>query len=302
MSLLEEMLADVPVAMGQIFVSMLAVLLSVSLLLTRSKGAGVWLCDQRNPGKAFYERFAMYYSVFWMGCFAAIVAFRLYEAFGEVEYLAVLVALALPLFLQPLVLPGPEAGLPLTQRYAFKANVWIWIYSFIGNYWYTHYFYNVLKANYTFPSWRLNHVPLCLFFATHFYFSSYHVLSNALLRKVATRYNAGAARFSFSVLVVLCLSYATAFMETFTIAGFPYYSFEDRTMAYTVGSAFYGIYFIYSFPMFFLLDEPGQPKKNLYATVVDACGAGMLILLTLDAVRLWLGIDLVVPGVLWQLV
>ena len=29
------------------------------------------------------------------------------------------------------------------ERYSFKANLWIFIFGFIGNYWYTHYFYNV---------------------------------------------------------------------------------------------------------------------------------------------------------------
>lgn len=38
-------------------------------------------------------------------------------------------------------------------RYAFKATVWLAIYSHIGNYWYTHYFYTVLRAKYTMPSW-----------------------------------------------------------------------------------------------------------------------------------------------------
>ena len=33
-----------------------------------------------------------------------------------------------------------------TERYITKANVWIGIFSFIGNYWYTHYFYRVLKV------------------------------------------------------------------------------------------------------------------------------------------------------------
>ena len=38
-------------------------------------------------------------------------------------------------------------------------------------------------------------------------------------------------------------------METLTISHFPYYTFEDQAMAYTVGSAFYGLYFIVSFPV-----------------------------------------------------
>ena len=47
---------------------------------------------------------------------------------------------------------------PWFQKYWVKANMWIAIFSFIGNYFWTHYFYTVLGAEYTFPSWRLNQV------------------------------------------------------------------------------------------------------------------------------------------------
>ena len=53
---------------------------------------------------------------------------------------------------------------------------------------YTHYFYSVLKAEYTFPSWDLNGVPIPMFFATHFYFTLYHTLAACALRRVRTRY------------------------------------------------------------------------------------------------------------------
>ena len=38
------------------------------------------------------------------------------------------------------------------------AQVWIAIFSFVGNYFWTHYFFQLLGAAYTFPSWRLNDV------------------------------------------------------------------------------------------------------------------------------------------------
>ena len=85
------------------------------------------------------------------------------------------------------------------------------------------------------------------------------------------------------------MSYITAFMETLTISGFPYYEFEDRNMAYTIGSAFYGIYFLFSFPMFFRLDEYKDSTLSLWQTIVDSMGSGMMILIMLDAVRLCLG-------------
>ena len=110
------------------------------------------------------------------------------------------------------------------------------------------------------------------------------------------------------VSTVLFLSYFTAFMETLTISSFPYYSFEDRTMAYIWGSAFYGIYFIVSFPGFYYLDanidadiEKKANNKEKRVTLMDtftiACGHGMMILILLDFVRLYLGIPLVIGGV-----
>lgn len=64
--------------------------------------------------------------------------------------MAVCLGLCLPLFIYPWYAPSSK---PVLERYAFKANVWLAIYSHIGNYWYTHYFYTVLKAKYTMPSW-----------------------------------------------------------------------------------------------------------------------------------------------------
>ena len=87
-------------------------------------------------------------------------------------------------------------------------------------------------------------------------------------------------------------------METLTISSFPYYSFEHRDMAYTVGSAFYGIYFLVSFPGFFVLDDDidqqSSPKMTVWQTFLSSCGHGMIILTLLDFVRLYFDIPLVV--------
>ncbi len=86
-------------------------------------------------------------------------------------------------------------------------------------------------------------------------------------------------------------------------------------MAYIWGSAFYGIYFIVSFPGFYHFDaqidgagivptEDGIQQPNgggrpvtLMDAFVTACGHGMMILTLLDFVRLHLGIPLVIGGV-----
>ena len=59
---------------------------------------------------------------------------------------------------------------PSRSAHAARAQLFIAIFGFIGNYWYTHYFYCVLRARYTMAAWRLNDVPICMFLATHFYF------------------------------------------------------------------------------------------------------------------------------------
>lgn len=148
------------------------------------------------------------------------------------------------------------------------------------------------------PSHRLNNVPIAMFFATHFYFSSYHLFSNLLLRKVITSYQPGGRRTTLFIAVVVVFSYFTAFMETLSISSYPYYSFEDRDMAYSLGSAFYGIYFLVSFPGFYMfdsdVDKASASKTSLWQTFVDSCGHGMIILTLLDFVRLSVGIPLVV--------
>ena len=256
-----------------------------------------------EPSKLAYEKFTAAYTPIWIGIFGIVVATQAYEHFTAWSYIQLCGGLALPFLLQPIVFPSagfdsPDAKRSWYKRYAFKANLWLAIYSFIGNYWYTHYFYSVLKAEYTMPAHRLNNVPIAMYLATHFYFSTYHFFSNALLRKIVTTYTKGMARNSLFVGAIVVFSYFMAFMETLTISSYPYYRFEDRNMAYTVGSAFYGIYFLVSFPAFFTFDReidkiPGK-TVTIIDTVVSSCGYGMIIMLLLDFVRLYLGIPLTV--------
>ena len=146
----------------------------------------------------------------------------------------------------------------------------------------------MLKAEYTFDAHRLNDVPISMYLMTHAYFMFYHVLSNAALRRIRTGYVNDAWRFGFECAAVGAMAYSTAFMESLTICGFPYYSFADRHMAYTLGSAFYGIYFLVSFPMFLRVDETkAMPMSQVFW---EAMGSGMAVLCLLDFVRVYLRI------------
>jgi len=69
------------------------------------------------------------------------------------------IAMAAPCVALPLLFPGSfDKTLPLRERYWVKASVWIAIFSHIGNYFWTHYFYELLGAEYTFRAHRLNGV------------------------------------------------------------------------------------------------------------------------------------------------
>lgn len=301
---------DVAITMVGILGSMLAGIGGLVAIQTKAKGGTSRLLPdpETEPSKRAYEIYALAYTPIWIFAFGCIVAFGLYEDFDKWSYMKVCVGLSLPYLLQPLLYPSagtpgsPDEGRPLLERYSFKANLWLAIYSFIGNYWYTHYFYSVLRAKYTMPAHRLNNVPLALYFATHFYFSTYHVFSNLMLRKVVTSFEPGICRKILYIAVVGTFAYFTAFMETLTISAYPDYSFEDRNMAYTVGSAFYGIYFIVSFPAFFVFDKDidnsdansNTKTVTVWDTVVSSCGYGMIIMILLDAVRLHLDIPLVI--------
>lgn len=251
-----------------------------------------WLAP--SPGKRWTELFFLAYSPTWIiWCLCILVPFKIYERLDKWGYLSLGLAAALPCMLLPLWLqPRSEREKPLSQRYWVKANLWIAIFSFIGNYVWTHYFYTVLGASYTFPAHRLNQVPITLYFMTHAYFCLYHALSNLVIRRTrnALAAHGAAAQAVGEGVVVFLLSYATAFGETLTIAHFPYYSFKDRSRMYTVGSLFYAIYFFVSFPMFYRLEEQARAKGlTLWQVAVNALAAGMLVTCLLDFWRLGLG-------------
>lgn len=296
-------MAMIEVTMVQILGGFLIVLAFMTFTL-EIKAEGTFLpIASQNRCKYQFELYSLCYTVIWIGLFACVVAFKMYEKFDENSYMQLCVTLSLPFLLQPYLWPlDAEKHLPLYLRYSFKANLWIAIFSFIGNYWYTHYFYNVLKASYTFPAHRLNDVPIALYFATHFYFITYHTFSNLILRKIETRYQSGFMRTIFFWSCICAFSYFTAFMETLTISAFPCYTFEDRYLAYSLGSAFYGIYFLASFPIFYNIDErvgqgfPAKPPHDIYQTCLEALGCSMLVLCLLDFCRLYLKIDLHIDG------
>lgn len=127
------------------------------------------------------------------------------------------IVICLPPILLPLLFPGSDASIPWHQRYTTKANVYIFILSWMANYFWTHYFYHVLGTAYTFDAWRLNDVPFALFLITHSYFHLYHVLSTIALRITWRKLGSGVTGYVGVTLLIVALSFFMAFAETFTI-------------------------------------------------------------------------------------
>ncbi|PSC68708.1 Cycloeucalenol cycloisomerase [Micractinium conductrix] len=259
---------------------------------TRRHPLSPWLAP--SPGKRWTELFFLAYSPSWIiWCLCILVPFKIYERLDKWGYLSLGLVAAVPcVLLPPLLQPASERAKPWHQRYWVRANLWIAIFSFIGNYFWTHYFYRLLGASYTFPAHNLNQVPITLYLMTHAYFCLYHALANLVIRRAraAAARHGSAAQAAAEAVVVFALSYATAYGETLTIAHFPYYTFKDRDRMYTVGSLFYAIYFFVSFPMFFRMDEQPRAKPwSLWRTAVDALAAGMLVTCLLDFWRVGLG-------------
>ncbi|KAJ4906067.1 Cycloeucalenol cycloisomerase [Raphanus sativus] len=258
---------------------------------SRTSGRSLWLAA--NPSKRWGELFFLFYTPFWLTLSLGIVVpYKLYETFTELEYLLLSLVSALPAFFIPMLLVGKaDRSLPWKDRYWVKANLWIIIFSYVGNYFWTHYFFKVLGASYTFPSWKMNNVPHTTFFMTHACFLFYHVASNITLRRL--RHSVAglpdSLRWSFEAAWILALSYFIAYLETVAIANFPYYEFVDRSAMYKVGCLFYAIYFFVSFPMFFRMEEEPSVEWDLSRVAVDALGAAMLVTIILDLWRLFLG-------------
>ncbi|GAV71169.1 LOW QUALITY PROTEIN: hypothetical protein CFOL_v3_14663, partial [Cephalotus follicularis] len=254
--------------------------------------SGLWLAP--NPSKRWAELFFLCYTPFWLTLSLGIVVPKLYESFTELEYLLLGLVSAVPSFLIPLFVTGKaDSSLCWKDRYWVKAsaNLWIIIFSYVGNYFWTHYFFTVLGASYTFPSWKMNDVPHTTFLLTHACFLFYHVTSTITIRRLRHFTADWPYRIQWvaEAAWILALAYFIAYLETVAIANFPYYEFVDRASMYRVGCLFYAIYFIVSFPMFQRIDEKLGDRWDLARVSIDALGAAMLVTIMLDLWRIFLG-------------
>lgn len=246
-----------------------------------------------DPSKAYYEKLSLVWApISMLVLLVGVLGTPLYKYCDRNSYLLITVLACLPGIFIPAFFPCPaDCGRPYAQRFWVKATVWIAIFGFYGNYFWTHYFYELLGAKYLFDSYRFNDVPLVTFTATFFYFTFYFNFVNLILRRVA-RFSATFPSFARNLIWwanIAALAYGTAVFEAVSIQHFPLYTYTETEAFMVVGSVVYGLYFVIGFPMFFSLDEGVAPRTSVRGAATNALAATAIVTLLLDLWRLMLG-------------
>ncbi len=266
-----------------------------------------------DPGKAWAERFFLLYTPVWILAVAAVMLSGALKHWGDAGFMAFAVVVAAPLLLVPALCHRRVPALAATtwmDSYWFKFNLWIFIFVWIGTYFLTHYFFDVLGMRYAFPTrWTLDaalvgrgdgEVPLFIYPLTQAYFVSYHAAMIVALRRVRRalgldHLNPGEVhwpRLLLLALATLGLAYGVAFAETLfmasdAISDLFWYADKPRMLRY--GSLFYACYFLVSLPLLARMDEPPGPRFSPGRAALEALAAGMLVFMILDALALLLG-------------
>jgi len=247
-----------------------------------------------NPDKAWVEKFFLIYSPLWIAAMAVMMLTGWDKSWSNAALLLHGFAIALPVLVVPMLLAPRFTDRPWYQAYWFKANLYLFIFGFFGNYFGSAYFFDVLGMVYNYPNATTTldaalvgtarqHVPLIMYCYTHVYFMTYHATANIALRAVR-RLRLPARQLAFAA-AVFAVGYFWAWMETRAMAN-PlmaasfYYRKMDLMLRY--GSAIYATYFIASFPVWCFIDETPQRHWTLTETAAGALSASMLTFYMLD--------------------
>ncbi len=269
-----------------------------------------------NPDKAWAERFFLIYSPIWMLSMAVMMLTGRDKSWGDMALLLHGASIALPLFLVPLVISWFRSDRTNTSfadgldysfsgsvlnSYWFKANLYIFIFGFFGNYVGSEYFFDVLGMVYNYPNaittldaalvGNSNQpVPVIMYFYTHAYFMTYHTTAIILLRRTM---NSGIfmAKLLFMPSTFV-IGYCWAWVETKAMAN-PlmttsfYYENMEAMLAY--GSIIYATYFIGSFPIFYFIDEKSTARWDSVKVIAAGLSASMIVFYLLEMCTHYIG-------------
>ncbi len=250
-----------------------------------------------NPDKAWGEKFFLAYTPIWMAAFGVVQRTRIGDAFGDLGNLGLMLAIFAPVWLVPALLHQGQVGARhWYESYWFKFNLWIFIYAWVGSYFFSEYFFDVMGMVYNYPHlhWTFDStllgsgkqvVPLIMYLNAHYFFLTYHSTAVVVMRRVRT--SPLNVHWLVPVTTVAIVAWFWAWAELFftTAPGIAdQFRYQDMSWALRWGALFYACYFVVSFPMVYRLDETADQPWSLGRTCIDALAAGMGSFILLDLV------------------
>ncbi|MEZ4356178.1 MAG: hypothetical protein R3F16_21300 [Myxococcota bacterium] len=208
--------------------------------------------------------------------------------------------------------------LPYHQQWWFKFQVYLFVLVFWLTFFHTEYFFEALGMRYRFPdvSWYFDsaylgpdqataletfqRIPIGMYLNTMAFFTVYHIASPVVIRRLSNLAGGGSAavrRAAFFVAVAITALFF-AWAETFFYMTAPAHDnvwYIDLPWMLKIGSWFYMIYFVFTFPNVFGLDERREQQPwSHYRLVIEPTAMALFILFVLD---LWVLVGLpTVPG------
>jgi cycloeucalenol cycloisomerase len=245
----------------------------------------------KDEDKAWAEKFFLLYSPVWMAFMGMMMLTGWVNSFSNLALVLHSCLVALPLVVVPFLFRR-KTDIPWYASYWFKANLYIFVFSFFGNYFGSEYFFDVLGMVYNFPNATTTFdsatlgdgtqtVPLIMYLYTQAYFITYHTSAVVVLRRLMN--SSFPAKTIMFLPLVFMVGYVWAWLETKAMAN-PlmassfYYEKMDLMLAY--GSIIYATYFIASFPIFYFINE--KVKWDNLKVIAAAMSASMITFYLLD--------------------
>ena len=201
-----------------------------------------------------------------------------------------------------------SSGISIRDSFWFKYNVYMFVWCFYATYYHTEYFFDLLHMHYRFPDVTLlfdsaligpdettaaaawQKVPVGMYFNTVGFWICYHTPAIVLMRRVrrlTLSWSGGSQRLAWvAIVLVTALFFAWGetyfyFMQWEIVKNNVWY--ENMSEMLRVGSIFYSMYFIVSFPNAYRLDEnPDEPGWSVSRVVIEASFVGIASMTLLD--------------------
>lgn len=202
--------------------------------------------------------------------------------------------------------------LPFWRQWWFKFQLYLMVLIFFLTYFGTEYFFDTLGMRYNYPAvtWyfdsvllgpdqaaalqEFKRVPIGMYPISVGFFTVYHIGAIVMIRAFRQLGQRLGARGAGFVLGVIVAALFWAWLETMLFVSQPKGSFawyEDLNRQLGIGTIFYAMDFLITFPNVYWLDERASHRAwSLYRVMIEATAMCLLVLLAGDLWSLVLGV------------